>query len=316
MSERGGAGRILVAAPGFRNGSLFNETSRDNVMEPWVELRDRLAERGYAFETADDKVVRGSDRVIIWDWAGGARPASRLTRLKRRIRGATERAADELYADCRRAGLADRMVFIIGEPPTVSAASWNPRIHELFDVVLTYDDRLVDGSRYHKYFWPVAANYPKCHVPPLAQRKLLTSISANKSSDALGELYSARRSAISYFEAAIPMNFDLYGVGWERPTPEGVVYKSYRCAPANKWDVLPWYRFCLCYENTDNVPGYVTEKIFDALRCGCVPIYLGAPNVRDYVNPHAFVDRRDFASHGELLEFISSVTPEAQTAIR
>jgi hypothetical protein len=28
---------------------------------------------------------------------------------------------------------------------------------------------------------------------------------------------------------------------------------------------------------------YVSEKVLDALRAGCIPIYLGAPNVRSFL---------------------------------
>ena len=37
---------------------------------------------------------------------------------------------------------------------------------------------------------------------------------------------------------------------------------------------LRQFRFNLCPENTNN-RGYVTEKIFEAIKAGCVPIYLG-----------------------------------------
>lgn len=37
---------------------------------------------------------------------------------------------------------------------------------------------------------------------------------------------------------------------------------------------LRQFRFNICAENMD-APGYCTEKIFDSLRCGCIPIYAG-----------------------------------------
>ena len=36
-------------------------------------------------------------------------------------------------------------------------------------------------------------------------------------------------------------------------------------------------KFYICFENTD-APGYTTEKLFDALLCGSIPIYWGAQN--------------------------------------
>lgn len=45
----------------------------------------------------------------------------------------------------------------------------------------------------------------------------------------------------------------------------------------NKLDYLRQFKFNLCPENSNN-EGYVTEKIFDALTAGCIPIYWGANN--------------------------------------
>jgi hypothetical protein len=45
----------------------------------------------------------------------------------------------------------------------------------------------------------------------------------------------------------------------------------------NKISYLTNYKFNLCPENS-NYKGYVTEKIFDAICSGCLPIYWGAEN--------------------------------------
>lgn len=46
----------------------------------------------------------------------------------------------------------------------------------------------------------------------------------------------------------------------------------------DKLKYLSEFRFNICPENVD-APGYTTEKIFDAFRCGAVPIYHGALNL-------------------------------------
>lgn len=43
----------------------------------------------------------------------------------------------------------------------------------------------------------------------------------------------------------------------------------------NKIKCLKQYKFNLCAEN-DIYNGYVTEKIFDSIKCGCVPLYMGS----------------------------------------
>ena len=54
-------------------------------------------------------------------------------------------------------------------------------------------------------------------------------------------------------------------------------------------------------------PGYVTEKLWDPLRLGTLPIYLGAPNVRllfpdnSFLNVDDFLTVHDLADHIEFL---------------
>jgi len=43
----------------------------------------------------------------------------------------------------------------------------------------------------------------------------------------------------------------------------------------NKIEYLKQYRFNICPENS-NAMGYTTEKIFESLRAGCIPIYYGS----------------------------------------
>lgn len=45
----------------------------------------------------------------------------------------------------------------------------------------------------------------------------------------------------------------------------------------NKINYMSKFKFNLCPENSD-YPGYVTEKIFDSFKAGCIPIYWGADN--------------------------------------
>lgn len=45
----------------------------------------------------------------------------------------------------------------------------------------------------------------------------------------------------------------------------------------NKMAYVQTFKFNICPEN-DNTKDYVTEKLFDAFMCGCVPLYYGADN--------------------------------------
>ena len=58
----------------------------------------------------------------------------------------------------------------------------------------------------------------------------------------------------------------------------------------NKKEYLKQFRFNICPENSD-YPGYVTEKIFDAIAAGCIPIYWGSDNKPelDVLNQNALI---------------------------
>lgn len=64
----------------------------------------------------------------------------------------------------------------------------------------------------------------------------------------------------------------------------------------NKVNFLRQYKFNICPENTDR-HGYVTEKVFEAIQCGCIPIYWGDNNnpEPDILNKEAilFYDKKN-----------------------
>lgn len=63
-----------------------------------------------------------------------------------------------------------------------------------------------------------------------------------------------------------------------------------------KLDIIKQYKFTIAFENAIS-QDYVTEKFFEPLIAGSVPVYLGAPNI-DRFSPgeHTFVDVKDYDS--------------------
>ncbi|XP_010943065.1 glycoprotein 3-alpha-L-fucosyltransferase A [Elaeis guineensis] len=49
----------------------------------------------------------------------------------------------------------------------------------------------------------------------------------------------------------------------------------------DKVQALKWYKFSLAFENS-NEEDYVTEKFFQSLVAGAVPVVIGAPNIQDF----------------------------------
>lgn len=197
----------------------------------------------------------------------------------------------------------EKRVLFLFEPPSTDLRSYNAGLHAQFKKVYTWDDDLVDGKTYFKFYYPVLRKPMLASSLPFKQKKLCTMIARNKCSKHPGELYSKRCKAICYFEHFHPNDFDLYGQGWP-----GKIHKTFRGAIEDKASVLARYRFSICYENMTSIRGYITEKIFDCFYAGCVPIYWGASNVEDYIPAHCFIDKRKFKTWTELYSFLKNMT--------
>jgi alpha(1,3/1,4) fucosyltransferase len=52
--------------------------------------------------------------------------------------------------------------------------------------------------------------------------------------------------------------------------------------------ILGNYKFCICFENV-SYPHYLTEKLYNAMKAGVVPIYWGDPNCVKIYNPESFI---------------------------
>jgi Glycosyltransferase family 10 (fucosyltransferase) C-term/Fucosyltransferase, N-terminal len=72
----------------------------------------------------------------------------------------------------------------------------------------------------------------------------------------------------------------------------------------SKLDAIARYKFTLAFENSIS-RDYVTEKFFDALIAGSVPIYRGAPNIGDFAPGECcYIDASRFRGPRELAEYL------------
>lgn len=73
---------------------------------------------------------------------------------------------------------------------------------------------------------------------------------------------------------------------------------------ASKLKMLSRYRFTLAFENAI-APDYVTEKFYDPLLAGSVPVYLGAPNIAEFAPVDGcYINAAEFAGPAELAEYL------------
>lgn len=202
----------------------------------------------------------------------------------------------------------EKMVLFMWEPYIRLSKMYNENLRDCFSKIYTWNDDLVDGVKYFKFFYPVLR--PMIADPvPFEEKKFCTLVSGYVNNPAKypgkhpDELYSQRLKAVEFFEKVGEEGFECYGRGWEKAPP----YKSFRGPCADKIGVIKNYRFSICYENCRDVKGYITEKIFDCFAAGNVPVYWGASNVTDYIPKDCFIDRRDFESLDELYLFLKSM---------
>lgn len=199
---------------------------------------------------------------------------------------------------------------------------------DAFDSVFSWNDNYLSISNFNKfnYTHKLKRPYNFRKAPPFSERKLCTLISANKMAKHPMELYSERQRAILWFEKNAPEDFDLYGIGWDQFTSDGSLksrvlnklipfsnfakktYSSYKGKVKSKNHTLRNYRYSICFENASGFPGYISEKIFDSLMAGCVPVYFGAPNISEYIPGGCYIDFRDFASYDELYDYLMGIS--------
>lgn len=221
---------------------------------------------------------------------------------------------------------------ILVEPAVVRPDGYDPKLHKPFRRVLTYKKDLcaTDPSKYVLYH-PACPPEPRMEPLPFGRRKLCCMIQAYMVSDHPAELYSERVRAVRWFEANAPRDFDLFGTDWDRILLPGrlsflnfalrAVYRRVRLFDLVKvrrfpsfigpnvkslYQTLMDYRFSFAYE-TSAENDWISEKLFDRLYAGCVPIYLGAPNVTDCIPANTFIDKRNF-TYEELYRYMSKMS--------
>lgn len=194
-------------------------------------------------------------------------------------------------------------VMMTRETSMIIPSNFDELFLQNFDIVGTWHDDYVDNQKYFKIYYPVALPMID-YIVPFAEKKLCTLIAGYKK--VLPQLYEERQKAIEFFERFHANEFDFYGKDWEKS--RYTRYKTYKGKLDfdKKIDCLKQYKFCICFENS-RYPGYITEKIFDCFQAGCVPVYLGAPNVEQYIPRNCFISFTRFKNYKELYRYLSTM---------
>ena len=210
------------------------------------------------------------------------------------------------HTDTDRPLLEDRRklekfsVLFRSEPKCVLPDAYKDETEALYDAVVSFGKPAGDARSSH---WPQYWLKEELFLRSVERRSEKTvMINANKLNLSKSELYTLRRKC-----AVEISSIDLYGESWNsnlmsrlKTLMIEVLKDSIRhlvtmrihirywfkkwpetIAPINKLEILRGYKRTLVIENDRT---YMSEKLFDALIAGCVPIYVG-PSVADYGIP-------------------------------
>jgi alpha-1,3-fucosyltransferase 10 len=167
-----------------------------------------------------------------------------------------------------------------------------------FDLTMTYQS---DADVWVPYL-PLLSEWERIRETPPARQEEAAAVAAFISN---GADHAGRGKLFA--DLAHHVRIDSYGGllnNRRAPADDG--------GGASKRRLLARYPFCLAFENSIG-PDYVTEKVFDALSAGSIPVYLGAPSIVEFVPKGCYIDASAYPSARELGAYLNylAMHPEA-----
>lgn len=288
----------------YAENSLFTPGAGENNGEfylPYAKLRARFLAAGFELNTPD---------------VNAGRPVE-----------------FELHINCRRQRPGSRAYVYLYENPLIRPLNRDREALARYARWFTWDGELLGDPRAIRLPYPNDLAVGAWNGPE-ARPLFLALVASNKALAVADprDQYQERVRILEWYERHAPADFHLYGRGWDRPAalpgrwgrvrnqarkllsrllPSRSPYATWRGPIGDKVALLGRARFCLAHENCRDLPGYVTEKLFDCFRAGCVPVYVGPREIADLVPPDCFVDGRAFATPASLDTYLRSIDDPA-----
>lgn len=299
----------LIGGRGFTSDEIFrNSVGNDNREQLYIELQRSLRNIGVQLHTPD--VLKSQNIPVNFELHVNVRPAKSSPKVKRYL----------LHL----------------ETPLIRKLNQKESLLQTYDAVFTWRRDLLSRDRYFAIpAYPVAI--PKYADFTNDRSKFSCMIASNKASRGSPgrELYSERVKTIRWFEQHQPNYFNLFGNGWNveaRALSSVAKYKSFMrriftnrenaifpswCGTiSSKYQILKNYNFSFCYENATGLPGYITEKIFDSMAAGCIPIYWGDSDISAMIPSNCYILREEFTSHEALFRYLHGLTEKDLRSFR
>ena len=298
--------------PAYYEDRLFDGNdpvlNRDDTLVPYIRMRQSLVQHGCSIHTADQLFLKiKNESLEKADYYSFGILANYRT------------LANHPHVRLR--------AFVVLEPPVVTPQLYCelPALTALFERVYVhntegdgYSLNGVDTRRLRPLFWP----QPRSKVMETLwqrqprERRIVVINGNHRPVSPNYELYSERIAVMA--ELANFGAVDLYGRGWERWWSRNSMWwpywrnrstlmSIYKGSCTSKYEVMSCYAFALCFENMA-MKGYVTEKIFDCLYTGTVPIYFGAKNIESLLPEECYIDYRNYASVAEMWRYLQTLS--------
>lgn len=162
---------------------------------------------------------------------------------------------------------------------------YEPRILDLFELTATYK---MDSDIPVTYLYPYYDELLKSEPAPKSE---FINAFISSSFD--------RSKRVKYLQELIKY-IDVHSYGKvlnnkQLPHDKGV---------GTKREIISNYKFSLAFENAI-ATDYVTEKFFEPLMAGSVPVYLGAPNIEDFApGDKSYINVNSFSSVKSLADYL------------
>lgn len=229
----------------------------------------------------------------------------------------------------------NKRVLVVQEPLVVLPANYSKRVQRNYGAIVSLTPEVGQVA----LPWP-QADWPEMVIEQKdKQSSSIILVNSNKSSFIPGSMYGLRRKVMRAF-LSNKIQFDLAGSGWDRngvsqikhnltgiayaiingfiprlseysfPTKNNQFLRKHGIVD-NKYELMAEKEFAVVIENSKT---YISEKLFDAIIAGCIPLFCGPELSRFGIpeevavvlpdNPKAFVNA------------YFSLTPEEKEIIR
>lgn len=192
----------------------------------------------------------------------------------------------------------ERRVLILWEPYVVETTRYKPEVLQNYGHIYAPSINWARRINAQPFNWPQDAIEPNLEIFNLWSERISSCVmlQGNKYSCRKGELYSLRRKVLRRMKIE---ELSLYGTNWNRGIGfdwwqwsrtilnskirdidlkscygMGRKYKNYAGSVNEKELTLRKFKISIVIENSAD---FISEKLFDSVRAGCVTVYVGPP---------------------------------------